>query len=47
MKKKRSASSGGGRRFMMRMGGGTNYFDQSTGIMLSQMDHDGQEIFNR
>ncbi|GHN00670.1 hypothetical protein WSM22_21590 [Cytophagales bacterium WSM2-2] len=34
---------GGGRRIMMRAGGGTNYFDQSTSVMLTQADLMGKK----
>src|SRR5260221_1842932 len=36
-------TGGGGGRFRFRMAGGTNYLDQSTGIMLSQMDLMGKK----
>ncbi len=36
-------TGGGGGRFRFRMAGGTNYFDQSTSIMLSQMDLMGKK----
>lgn len=38
-----SGGGGGGRRMMFRMQGPTNYFEQSSSIMLSQMDVRGKK----